>query len=345
MTLSQRIEAFKKLYEALLHLPAEQRAAWAAEARVHNGWFDEASVEAALRGVVQLLEPGRLQSWLHAASPAEPAHPLQVGVVAAGNIPLAVFHDWLMVLLSGHIFLGKLSAQDPVLLKKINGLLATISPELAARSVFAEQLKAADAFIATGSDNSARYFHYYFSKKPSIIRHNRTSCSVLAGTETDEVLAVLSEDVLRYYGLGCRNISKIWLPEGFDLTRLCHALEPASRQAILNNKYVNNYDYQKAILLVNRIEHYDTGGLLFRQSEELVSPVAVVYYDYYRQTEEVETWLAARREHIQCVVSEAGRWPGSVPIGQAQYPAITDFADGVDTLAFLSSLSHSSLQG
>ncbi|MBC8082224.1 MAG: acyl-CoA reductase, partial [Hymenobacter sp.] len=200
-----------------------------------------------------------------------------------------------------------------------------------------ERLNAADAFIATGSDNTARYFDYYFGKRPHLIRRNRTSLAVLTGRETPHELGLLGEDIFRYYGLGCRNVSKLFVPPGYDFTPLLDALRPWHPVAD-HHKYNNNYDYNKSILLVNSVPHLDTGFLLLTESPQLVSPISVLHYGPYAHEIDLVDQLTDVAAQTQCIVSGGGQWAGSLPFGQAQYPAVTDYADGVDTMAFLAEL-------
>jgi hypothetical protein len=255
----------------------------------------------------------------------------------AGNIPLVGFHDFLSVLISGHFLLAKLSSDDDVLMRKLANMLVAIEPAFANNFEFVDLLKEADAIIATGSDNTARYFEYYFSKRPHIIRKNRTSVGILTGHEETEDLRNLGEDIFRYYGLGCRNVSKVFVPEGYTFDKLFEANE--HRQNILeHHKYHNNYDYNKSILLVNREPHFDNGFLLITPSQQLVSPISVLFYETFSSLHDLRAKLTAVKDKLQCVVSAHGWLEGSIPFGQAQCPMVWDYADGVDTLNFLQKL-------
>ncbi|MEN7548629.1 acyl-CoA reductase [Rapidithrix thailandica] len=335
MFIRQRIDAFVKLGKILENLPKEKQQEWVTQAYNHNTWFSQSSVETALKGIVRLLKEKSLTQWLAAYPITEPEKPLKVGVIMAGNIPLVGFHDFMTVLLSGHPLYAKLSSQDAFLPKVIASLLTEVEPEFASMIHFVESLKDVDAVIATGSDNSARYFEYYFSKFPNIIRKNRTSVAVLSGKETEEDLKALGGDILTYFGLGCRNVSKLYLPEGFDLVPLLKVMEPLGIEAIDNHKYANNYDYNKSIYLVNKVEHLDNGYVLFTANEALVSPVGVVYYEYYQSEESLKEKLQENQAKIQCVVSREAWLPGSFSFGKAQFPEVSDYADGVDTMKFL----------
>ena len=333
MTQSERLAAFVALGQRLNTVAADELTALAARARNQNAWFDAPSVTAAVAGIAHLLTEEPLRRWA-GRYPPEPATVRQVGVVMAGNIPLVGFHDLLCVLLSGHILLAKLSADDTALMTWLMEELLTLEPRFADSIKVVPRLNAADAFIATGSDNTARYFEYYFGKRPHLIRRNRTSVAVLTGHETSSELALLAPDIFQYYGLGCRNVSKLYVPEGYNFIPLLDALQIG--EGVLNHhKYQNNYDYNKSILLVNAVHHYDTGFLLLTRSSALVSPISVLHYTEYGSEVALADQLTDAAAQTQCVVSAAGRFAGSVPFGQAQAPGVADFADGVDTMEFL----------
>ncbi|GAB3729176.1 acyl-CoA reductase [Hymenobacter agri] len=330
---SERLAAFVALGHRLSHLTAEELAPFAARARNQNAWFDLPNVRAAVSGIAHLLAEEPLRQWA-ARYPPEPRAVRQIGVVMAGNIPLVGFHDLLCVLLSGHILLAKLSSDDTALMLWMMEELITLEPRFADAIKVVPRLNAADAFIATGSDNTARYFEYYFGKRPHLIRRNRTSVAVLTGRETSSELALLAPDIFQYYGLGCRNVSKLYVPEGYDFVPLLDALQIG--EGVLNHhKYQNNYDYNKSILLVNGVHHYDTGFLLLTRNTALVSPISVLHYDEYSSEVELVDLLTNVAERTQCVVSAAGRFAGSVAFGRAQTPRVDDFADGIDTMEFL----------
>lgn len=339
---AHRLAAFEQLGARLTSLLADAPdavAALAAQARAANPWFDEANVRAALSGIAAMLRPDELRQWLSAYDPAalEPAAPRRVGVVMAGNIPLVGFHDMLCVLLSGHRLLAKLASTDPMLPRWLAAELTRLEPAFAERIEFVELVKEAEAVIATGSDNTARYFDYYFANKPHLIRRNRTSRAVLTGYESGEELARLGEDVFRYYGLGCRNVANLLVPPDYDFRPLLDALQPW--QTVLNhNKYHHNYDYQRSLLLVNLAPHFDAGFLLVREDAQPVSPISVLHYQTYDGKAELEARLAEQAAKTQAVVSAGGWLAGSVPLGAAQYPHVWDYADGVDTLRFLTTL-------
>lgn len=330
---SERLAAFVALGHRLAQLPTDELATLAARARNQNAWFDLPNVRAAVAGIAHLLAEEPLRQWA-ARYPPEPAAVRQIGVVMAGNIPLVGFHDVLCVLLSGHVLLAKLSADDTVLMSWVLEELLALEPRFADFIRVVPRLNAADAFIATGSDNTARYFEYYFGKRPHLIRRNRTSVAVLTGQETSSELALLAPDIFQYYGLGCRNVSKLFVPEGYDFVPLLDALQIGA--GVLNHhKYQNNYDYNKSILLVNAVHHYDTGFLLLTRNTALVSPISVLHYTEYSSEVELVDQLTDVAAQTQCVVSAGARFAGSVPFGRAQTPGVAEYADRVDTMEFL----------
>ncbi|SFP81233.1 acyl-CoA reductase [Hymenobacter arizonensis] len=333
---SERLAAFAALGQRLASLTPDEIYQLAARARNQNAWFDEPSVAAAMAGLAHMLAEEPLRHWA-ARYPAEPTTVHQIGVVMAGNIPMVGFHDMLCVLLSGHVLLAKLSADDTVLMTWLMDELTRLEPRFADYIKVLPRLNAADAFIATGSDNTARYFEFYFGTKPHLIRRNRTSVGILTGSETSEELARLGPDIFQYYGLGCRNVSKLFVPTEYDFVPLLDALQP--HEGVLNHhKYNNNYDYNKSILLVNRVQHFDNGFLLLRPSPLLVSSISVVHYAEYTSEIDLVDQLTDIAAQTQCVVSAGARFAGSLPFGQAQSPGVDEYADRVDTMEFLAQL-------
>ncbi len=331
-----RLAAFVALGQRLATISSDEVTALAARARNQNAWFDLPSVTAAVAGIGHLLAEAPLRHWA-GRYPPEPTTRHQIGVVMAGNIPMVGFHDLLCVLLSGHVLLAKLSAEDTVLMSWLIEELTRLEPRFAGRIQVLPRLNAADAFIATGSDNTARYFEFYFGKKPHLIRRNRTSVAVLTGQETSAELAMLGPDIFQYYGLGCRNVSKLFVPTGYDFVPLLDALQTC--EGVLNHhKYNNNYDYNKSILLVNRVPHFDNGFFLITRDPKLVSPISTVYYAEYSGEIDLVDQLTDVAAQTQCVVSAGGRFAGSLPFGQAQSPGVAEYADRVDTMEFLAQL-------
>jgi len=339
MKRSDLLKAFAALGEWAAHMPPLEMETIANRAHQANGWFTPENVQKAFEGLARYLDREKLENWVAKYPLEDNIQPRKVGVIMAGNIPMAGIHDFIAVLMSGHHLMAKLSARDTVLMKHVATKLKQIEPRFADLISFYEGImKGMDAVIATGSDNSSRYFDYYFAKYPNIIRKNRVGCAVIRGDETKESLAPLAEDIYRYFGLGCRNVSKLFVPEGYDFQPLLQAwqqFEGLSR----HHKYNNNYDYNKSIYLVNKEPHYDTGFAMLRKSEQLVSPVSVVYYEKYDDAPSLKARLAEFSDKIQCVVSRNAWLDGSLPFGKAQEPELWDYADNVNTLEFLRQLS------
>ncbi|GGM89046.1 acyl-CoA reductase [Dyadobacter beijingensis] len=336
----RRINAFVRLGRFIGDAANEETIAeWVAGAKSRNNWFTPANVRLSLNAISeQYLNEEKLTAW--AESYPEPAHSRKIGVVMAGNIPAVGFHDALCVLISGHTLLAKPSSDDPLLIRALLTQLTEIEPEFKEYIQFVERLNDSDAYIATGSDNTARYFHYYFAKKPNIIRRNRTSVAALTGTETHEELRALGNDILQYFGLGCRNVSKIFVPAGYDFTGFYESVEEMSPDYLNHHKYFNNYEYNKSIYLVNRVAHSDNGFLLATESEALVSPISVLHYQHYESVEQLKALLGDSAEKIQCIVAKPEMHiAGALPLGGAQVPGLSDYADGIDTMEFLSNIA------
>lgn len=304
--------------------------------RSHNGWFTSESVYKSIQAWSELLTEEKLNAWLSEYElPERQDGPKRIGLILAGNIPLVGFHDLLCTVLSGHIAVMKLSRDDNRLLPTILNVIADEFPDLKAHFEYAPmKLERADAVIATGSNNTARHFEYYFRNIPKVIRHNRTSVAVLIGEETEEELHALGHDIFDYFGLGCRNVTKLYLSKSFDLDRFFTAIFPF-QEIVNHNKYANNYDYHKALWLLNRDELIENGFILVKEDSALVSPVGSIFIQRYENISEVNAELASKQNELQCVV---GR--NHLPFGKAQHPELNDYADGVDTIAFLLSLNH-----
>lgn len=336
MDFEQRIIAFATLGKKIKAMPGAELEELALRAASKNNWFTRENVRLAMDGLIRYLEEEKLRSWLSSYELPD-RDPKVVGVVMAGNIPLVGFHDFLAVLMSGNILLAKLSSQDPYLLPFIANDLIAIEPAFAERINFVDRLAGMDAVIATGSDNSARYFKFYFGKNPHIIRQNRSSCAILNGDENAADFSGLGKDVFQYYGLGCRNVSKIFVPNGYHFNELLDNLAPF-HTIIEHNKYQNNYDYNKSIYLVNRVHHFDNGFLLLTEDKALVSPISVLFFEYYESVQDLTEKLDRQQTKIQVTTSKDGWFPGSIPLGKAQQPELWDYADGVNTMLFLTSI-------
>ena len=321
--------------EAVLHndLYFEDFEALIQLSQSHNGWFTPTQVRFAIGSWADALTADNLNHWLSNYQTPTP-NPKTIGLILAGNIPLVGFHDLLSVILAGHKALIKTSSNDQKLLPFIVNYLQQLDPQLAQRILFVEgKLENFDAVIATGSNNTARYFEYYFKDKPAIIRKNRNSVAVLTGQETASELHALGEDIFRYFGLGCRNVSKLFVPKDYDFTAFFEAIF-AYQEVIHYEKYANNYDYNKAVFLMSNFKLLDNGFLTLKEDTSYASPISSVFYEYYDAIEALQSRLSLDDDQLQCIVS-SGNIQGSLPFGSTQKPALWDYADRVDTLEFL----------
>jgi hypothetical protein len=334
MNLQARIQAFTELGEYLKTDIQQEAAEQLYSAQVHNPWFTKENIDKALNAWQHQLKADMLTAWLSPYKIKEMKSQKRVLIIMAGNIPLVGFHDFLTVLISGHKVVVKMSSTDNVLLKVLIEKLISIAPEFKESIAFIDDVKNRkfDAVIATGSDNSAQYFEYYFKGAKKIIRKNRSSVAVLDGTESHIELQGLANDVFVYFGLGCRNVSKLFLPKGFDLDNLFKAFYPFSH-VVDHKKYGNNYDYNKAIFLMGSNDLIENGFLLMKEDKSLLSPVAMLYYEYYNDLSTVDQFVEENAEQLQCVVSKK-----NIPFGNTQQPNLWDYADGVDTVDFLREL-------
>ncbi len=298
-----------------------------------NGWFTEENIEYAIGQWSELLTEDRLNEWLSKYD-VEKNKPKKVALIMAGNIPLVGFHDFLAVLLTGNSALIKLSSNDSVLLPFIAEYLMELEPVMLNKIEFQKDaLKDFDVVIATGSDNTARYFEYYFGKVPNIIRKNRNSVAVLTGEESLEQLEALGEDIFRYYGLGCRSVSKLFVPQGYDFEAFFKAIY-SYHDIIEQKKYANNYDYNKAVYLMSEYKILDNGFFILKQDESYASPIASSFYEEYGSLGGLKQRLESDAQKIQCVVG-SGILKKEIVFGHSQRPGLTDYADGVDTVEFL----------
>ena len=306
----------------------------------HNGWFTPEQVYAAVQSWAEALKEENLKKWL-SAYPFDCAQGDKtvktIGLILAGNIPLVGFHDFLSVLITGHKVLVKPSSNDQHLIRFLANYLISIEPKLSYYISFTEdKLENFDAIIATGSNNTARYFEFYFKDKPSIIRKNRNSVAVLNGMETHRDLVNLGEDIFRYFGLGCRNVSKLFVPKGYNFDAFFKAIYEY-KDVIFYEKYSNNYDYNKAIFLMSNFKLLDNEFLTLKEDISHASPISSIFYEYYDNLVDLQTRIENEAEQIQCIVSN-NLIPNSIPFGQTQQPKLWDYADNVDTIHFLLSL-------
>jgi len=352
MTVEKRIDAFIKLGEFLGQFNLEQIKKdkkvkgndlffdpfrmQIKRANEFNGWFTEENILYSFQNWSKLLNRNDLTNWISLYN-LNSVKAKNIGVIMAGNIPLVGFHDFLSVLISGHHILIKQSSTDQHFLPLIAKYLEKIEPEFKGKIIFEkEKLDNFDAIIATGSNNTARYFEYYFSKYPNIIRQNRNSVAIISGKESKNELKDLGEDIFRYFGLGCRSVAKIFVPENYDFDNLFKAIFPFNN--IINyQKYQNNYDYNKAVYLMSQFKLIENGFLMLKEDSSYASPIASLFYEYYNNLNDLTIKLEMEKDKIQCVVGNQDI-DGIVPFGETQKPQLYDFADGVDTLEFLQKL-------
>ena len=339
INIKNAINSFSALGKQLAE-PDEQLMAIINDEQYHNAWFTPESVLRAVTAIGQMLNEADLTTWLSKYNLSGDGQPKKVGLILAGNIPLVGFHDVLCVMATGNHALIKTSSQDAYLIKHVLQRLVDIDGSFAAQFSFIERLTDFDAIIATGSNNSSRYFDYYFGKVPNIIRKNRNSIALLTGNETAEDMFALGHDIFDYYGLGCRNVSKLLVPEGYIFNFFFESIEEEFKTIIHHHKYSNNYDYNKSIYLVNSDKHFDNGFLMAKEDERIASPLAVVYYSHYTDLQAAQQLLTEQSENLQCIVTKAPIDVQSqvVGFGQSQQPALWDYADGIDTMDFLANL-------
>lgn len=302
----------------------------------HNGWFTPEQVYFSIQSWASALTEDHLNQWLSAYDFKE-SEPKKIGLILAGNIPLVGFHDFLTVLITGNDVLVKTSSNDQHLIKFLAKYLIALDERLSSKITFVEEkLEGFEAVIATGSNNTSRYFDYYFKNVPNIIRKNRNSVAVLNGNESKEDLINLGEDIFRYFGLGCRNVSKLFVPKGYDFKVFFEAIYEY-KDVIFYEKYANNYDYNKAVFLMSLYKLLDNEFLTLKQDSSYASPISCVFYEFYDDLEEVKSRLKFDEEQIQCIVSN-NIIENSIAFGQTQKPMLWDYADNVDTISFLNSL-------
>jgi hypothetical protein len=335
----ERIEALHQLGEWLrdvsqskTHPDREEFDNQIISAFHQNGWFTKPEVERALHYWANHLKREILEAWLTPLTEA-PTEPKRVLLILAGNIPLVGMHDWVSTILSGNTALVKCASNDSVLLPMLIRQLGKLSPGLQPHSILVNGLqKEFDAVLATGSNNAARHFEAYFSHVPLVVRKNRTGIAVLNGAESDQELEALMEDAFAYFGLGCRNITKLFLPQGYDLNRIFKASMPF-KHLMENKKYANNYTYHKAVMMMERQNFLENDLIILRESPSLFSPVSILHYEFYNDVNELNQMIESNLDNIQCVVGKE-----HIPFGDAQKPRLTDYADGINTLEFLLNL-------
>jgi hypothetical protein len=329
MYLQQRINLLIQLKDYM----ESDDSTWEAaknQAKTENGWFTHEFIELAIKNIVNsFLNPPLLANWIGRYNiPDEQHKPKNIGLIMAGNIPLVGFHDFLSVFISGHRQSIKPSSKDTMLIRHLADKMLTFNSGTGQLICFVEMMKGCDAYIATGSNNSARYFDYYLAKYPRLIRRNRSSAAILNGKESDNDLKGLADDVCQYFGLGCRNVSKIFVPKDYDFTPLLQAFGKYSWMAE-HHKYRNNYDYQLTLLILNKQYYMTDGTVLLVENKGLFSPISVLNFEYYSNQADVLAGIK-QDEGLQCLIGQ-----DYLPFGKAQQPGLEDYADGADTLEFL----------
>lgn len=338
MKLTERIEAFALLGELLRDSLAGKQSEYTIRLNrlidtqfLKNPWFTPDNVKMAINAIAEELTTENLFKWCSAYPALNiETEPANVGVIMAGNIPLAGFHDFLSVLISGNRIIARKSSKDPDLIELIAKILISFNPGFSKLITFTDHLLSDfEMVIASGSDNSSRYFEYYFGNYPYIIRKNRNSIAVIDGTESEKELFDLGTDIFSYFGLGCRNVSKIFLPAGYEVSEITKMWDRFSG-LINHNKYANNYDFYKAVYLINNVKFIDTGYLILKEEDAISSPVSVLYYGFYNSTDDLTDQIENLKEKIQCITGHK-----YIPFGKAQTPSLWDYADGIDTIEFL----------
>jgi hypothetical protein len=306
-------------------------------ASLYNPWFTTSNIAYALRTWQSVLSFDSIATWINAYRPGiQTIVSKKIAVVMAGNIPLVGFHDFICTLMSGHSIIGKLSSDDKILLPAIADVLCTIEPLFKPLIEFTEStIKDFDAIIATGSNNTARYFEYYFLKHPHIIRKNRNGIAVLSGNESADAMAKLGSDIFTYFGLGCRNVSNVFIPSGYDVKTLFMAVEPYLKVLSDHNKFMNNHSYHQSVYLLNKTPHLDNGVFILTESERYASPIAVLHYQFYNNINTLHEKFSQDDELIQCIANDMFTGEKAVPLGTTQKPELSDYADGIDTVKFL----------
>lgn len=303
----------------------------------YNGWFTRENVLQAIQEISNSLTLDELSGWLKVYEITSEPKKI-VGVIMAGNLPLVGFHDFLSVLITGNSLKIKMASDDKTLLPMITKVLLEIEPEFKDRVLFVDKLESFDAVIATGSNNTSRYFEQYFGGYPHIIRKSRNSVGIVHSNDRVDDLKPLGNDLFQYFGLGCRSVSKIYIPKNYRIDTIYEAIFDY-KDVVDNNKYANNYDYNKAVYLLDSNQLLDNSFLLLKEDEGMSSPVGVLYYQYYSDLGELEKHLEDNKDRIQCVVSSKNTPVETVEFGKSQCPALNDYADGIDVIEFLLKLA------
>ena len=344
MTIEERILAFDQLSSCLKNTLDNKQGGCqkliqqVEQEHIYNPWFIPLFVEKSINAIAQMLKKEELTKWIspYIAMLEEVQTPLRIGTVMAGNIPAVGFHDFLSVTMAGHVFVGKLSSQDAHLLPIMAEMLCEIEPRFSDKIEFcSDKLGKIDRLIATGSNNAASYFSYYFQKYPSIIRKHCNSIAVLDGNESEEELKKLADDVFLYFGMGCRSVSKIYVPKNYNFEPLFAAFDTYKDIVNHHNKYLNNLEYQKTVHLLNSVPFLDQGIIICKESTALASPIALVHYQYYDDLDVVLKEISLLGDELQCAASNTVDNSSFVRLGKTQFPKPDNYANGIDTLRFL----------
>jgi len=341
MNLERRIEGLVELGDYFKSHPPELHYLFY-QAEQKNPWFSQKYLKYSIQAITEkYLDKKSLLAWIERYNNLNLVDPKTIGLILPGNIPLVGFHDIICIMVSGHRAMIKLSERDNHLVPFVLNKWAEFDNSIKNEILLVDKLKDFDAAIATGSDNSSRYFEYYFRAVPHIIRKNRNGVAIIQGNESDEELKGLGADIFAYYGLGCRNVSKIFVPKGYVFEKLLKAMEKYS-DTILHPKYKNNFDYNYAVCIINKIPFLTNGNLLLVQDQDIPSGIGMVHYEYFNSLSELSDTVASGMSKVQCIVSQhpVGDIP-VIPFGTSQKPELYDYADGVDTMTFLLSLNDS----
>ncbi len=337
MKLKDKIICLDRLGKWILTFDETLEAA-IAQTYIHNKWFTKENTHRSLEGISnQFLTQKKLTAWVEKEQLNDDSGSgKKVGLILAGNIPCVGFHDWLCVIISGHEALVKLSDKDKFILPLLDKYLKEIGFDT--KTKFVDRLNDMEAVIATGSNNTARYFESYFGKYPNIIRKNRNAIAILDGTESSDELKALGEDIFTYFGLGCRSTSKLYLPEGYDFEPMLEAFKTYN-DLIHHNKYKNNFDFNYTLMIMNKVKHQSAGLILLVEDESLTSRIGTLHYEYYNDIEKLQAAINSQKENIQCVGTKMKLAKvNTIQLGKAQRPGLADYADGVNTIAFLKSI-------
>lgn len=339
---SDRIDAFIELGKIIKGRENSKYAALIEEAvyiqSLKNHWFTIPFIYYALDAIALMLDEKKLKLFSGKYEPIADAdfnRKERIAVISPGNIPVAGFHDFFSVLVSGNDYQGKLSDQDDQLLPVLAEILSEIDSRFAERISFVSKINRFSKVIATGSNNSSRYFHYYFGQYPHILRKNRNSIAILSGSETDDDLENLFQDIFLYFGLGCRSVSHLFVPAGYTFDRLFSVFEKLGKEFTMHHHYLNNLDYQKTVHLMNRLPFLDSGIALLIENKTLPSPIGIINYQFYSSKNEFNEYLTMEKENLQCVGTAMSEFEKAIPFGRAQQPDIDDFADGIDVIKWL----------